>query len=176
MLRIPVIEEKQASKDVQDIYAEIKNVFGKVPNLFKTYAHFLPLLEANWNKVKAVIMQGNLNRKTKEAIAILISKDNSCAYCVAAHTAVLKSIGMTDKEIKIIESDIDKSEFTEKERELITFARKVNKDPKKVTDKEFEGLKRTGASNAEIIEALGVMEIFISFNRFLDSLRVEIDF
>lgn len=28
----------------------------------------------------------------------------------------------------------------------------------------------------EIVEALGVMELFTSFNKFLDSLKVEIDF
>ena len=37
-------------------------------------------------------------------------------------------------------------------------------------------MRSAGASNAEIIEALGVMELFTSFNKFLDSLQVDIDF
>ena len=63
-----------------------------------------------------------------------------------------------------------------KERELITFVRKANKDPNKITDEEFEELRKRGASDSEIVEALGVMELFTSFNKFLDSLNVEIDF
>jgi len=176
MVRISILEKDETSKDVQEIYAEIEDAFGKIPNLFKTYAHFPPLLKANWNKVRAIMMQGNLRRKTKEAIALLVSKDNSCAYCVAAHTAALKSIGITEKEINIIENEIEKSMFTEKEQELITFARKANKDPNGITDKEFGKLKKAGASDMEIVEALGVMEIFTAFNKFLDSLNVEIDF
>ena len=176
MVRISILEKDETSKDVQEIYAEIEDAFGKIPNLFKTYAHFPPLLKANWNKVRAIMMQGNLRRKTKEAIALLVSKDNSCAYCVAAHTAALKSIGITEKEINIIENEIKKSMFTEKERELITFARKANKDPNGITDKEFGKLKKAGASDSEIVEVLGVMEIFTAFNKFLDSLNVEIDF
>jgi len=176
MVRISILEKDETSKDVQEIYAEIEDAFGKIPNLFKTYAHFPPLLKANWNKVRAIMMQGNLRRKTKEAIALLVSKDNSCAYCVAAHTAALKSIGITEKEINIIENEIEKSMFTEKERELITFARKANKDPNGITDKEFGKLKKAGASDSEIVEVLGVMEIFTAFNKFLDSLNVEIDF
>ena len=109
-----------------------------VPNRFKTYSHFPPLLKANWDKVKALMMQGKLSRKTKEAIAVLVSMDNSCSYCVAAHTAALKSIGVTEEEIEIIENNIEGSEFTEKERVLITYARKANKDPNKITD---EGLQ-----------------------------------
>ena len=176
MPRISVVEKNEVSKDVQEIFTEIEGAFGRVPNLFKTYSHFPPLLKANWDKVKAVMMQGVLSRKTKEAIAVLVSKDNSCSYCVAAHTAALKSIGVTGKEIEIIENDIEKSDFTEKERNLITFVRKANKDPNRITDEEFEGLKKTGATEPEIVEALGVMELFAAFNKFLDSLNVEVDF
>jgi len=176
MSRISAIEKNEVSEDVQEIFTEIESAFGKVPNLFKTYAHFPPLLKANWDKVKALMMQGNLSRKIKEAIAVLVSKDNSCSYCVAAHTAALKSIGVTEEEIEVIENDIENSDFTEKERKLITFARKANKDPNRITDEEFEGLKKTGATEPEIVEALGVMELFAAFNKFLDSLNVEVDF
>jgi len=176
MARISATEKEETPKEVEEIFREIEGAFGMVPNLFKTYAHFPPLLKANWNKVKAVMMQGNLSREVKESIALLVSKDNSCAYCVAAHTVTLKAIGVTEKEINIIESETEKSMFTEKERELITFARMANKDPNRITDKEYESLKKTGASDAEIVEALGVMELFTAFNKFLDSLNVEIDF
>jgi uncharacterized peroxidase-related enzyme len=176
MPRISVVEKNEVSEDVQEIFTEIESAFGKVPNLFRTYSHFPALLKANWDKVKALMMQGNLSRKTKEAIAVLVSKDNSCSYCVAAHTAALKSIGVTEEEIEIIETDIEKSDFTEKERGLITFARKANKDPNRITDEEFEVLKKTGATEPEIVEALGVMELFTAFNKFLDSLNVEVDF
>ncbi|MFQ5685255.1 MAG: carboxymuconolactone decarboxylase family protein [Candidatus Scalindua sp.] len=176
MPRISVVGKNEVSEDVREIFTEIEGAFGKVPNLFKTYSHFPPLLKANWDKVKALMMQGALSRKTKEAIAVLISKDNSCSYCVAAHTAALKSIGVTEEELEIIENDIEKSGFTEKEQKLITFARKANKDPNRITNEEFEVLKKTGATEPEIVEALGVMEIFTAFNKFLDSLNVEADF
>ena len=176
MSRISAVGESEVLKDVQEIYTEIEGAFGKVPNLFKTYSHFPPLLKANWDKVKALMMQGKLSRKTKESIAVLVSKDNSCSYCVAAHTAALKSIGVTEEEIEIIENNIEESEFTDKERVLITFARKANKDPNKITDKEFALLRKAGANESEIVEALGVMELFTSFNKFLDSLKVEVDF
>lgn len=179
MARLSVIGREQVLKhdfEVQEIFTEIESAFGKIPNLFKTYAHFPPLLKANWSKVKAVMMQGSLSRKVKESIALLVSKDNSCAYCVAAHTAALRTIGVADQELTMIEREIEKSKFTEKERELIAFVRKANKDPNKITDEEFEELRKRGARDSEIVEALGVMELFTAFNKFLDSLNVEIDF
>jgi uncharacterized peroxidase-related enzyme len=176
MARINPPDAKDMTEKTAGVLREIEGAFGMVPNLFKTYVHYPPLLEANWNKVKAVMMEGKLNRKMKEAIAVLFSMDNTCGYCVAAHSAALKSIGVPDEEIRHIKQQIKKADFNEKEQALIKFARKANLKPLKIKDRDFEALKQTGASDSEIVEALGVMEVFTSFNKFLDSLNVEIDF
>lgn len=176
MSRIEPIKSEELSQETRATLSEIEGAFGKVPNLFKTYTHFPPLLEANWKKVKAVMMQGQLRRKVKETIAVLVSKDNSCNYCVDAHSAALKSIGVSDEEIKAIKLDPGDGDFDPKEKALIAFARKANKAPLSISDAEFQSIRHAGASDAEIIEALGVMEIFTAFNKFLDSLRIDIDF
>lgn len=176
MARITTYETSTATAEVKDIFAEIEGTFGRVPNLFKTYANHVPLLRANWNKVKAVMGEGSLDQKTKQTIAVLVSGDNGCAYCVAAHTGALRAIGVTDDEIKVIEENLAQANFSAKELALISFARKANTNPLRISDEEFTAVKQTGASDAEIIEALGVMELFTAFNKFLDSLQVEIDF
>lgn len=176
MPRIAAYEASTGTAEVIEIFAEIESAFGKVPNLFLTYANHLPLLKANWDKVKAVMGNGTLSQKAKQAIAVLVSRDNGCAYCVAAHTGALRAIGVNDNELKAIEEDLNQANFSAKERALIAFARKANTAPARISDEEFDVLKKTGATDAEIIEALGVMELFTSFNKFLDSLEVDIDF
>jgi uncharacterized peroxidase-related enzyme len=174
------LPEPNADAHVEHIFKEIEEAFGKVPNLFRTYSHFPPLLEANWNKVKAVMMGGSLNREMKEAIAVLVSKDNGCDYCVAAHETAhetaLRSVGVAPEEIRKIETDLEKSAFTPKEQALIELARQANRDPLRMTDQHFRTVRSHGASDSEIVEALGVMEVFTSFNKFLDALQVDIDF
>lgn len=174
MTRIKTIAPGSASPEVEALYLEIKQAFGMIPNLFKTYAHHPPLLEANWHKVKRVMMEGVLSRKTKESIALLVSKDNGCRYCVAAHSGALKAIGTSAEEIVRIETDLDTAEFSAKERSLITFARRANRAPLEVSAAEFATLRQLDVTDAEIIEALGVMELFTAFNKFLDVLDVEL--
>lgn len=174
MPRIPSASPASAEKQVQKIFAEINEAFGRVPNLFKTYAHHPPLLEANWHKVKRVMMEGVLARKVKESIAVLVSKDNGCHYCIAAHEGALQAIGVSSEEIKVIETDLEKADFSVKEKALIAFARKANNAPLRITDEEFAAVRQTGATDAEIIEALGVMEVFTAFNKFLDTLQVDL--
>lgn len=176
MPRITPQGAQGVSAETKVLFAEIEASFGMVPNLFRTYAHHPPLLRANWEKVKAVMGEGSLSQKAKQAIAVLVSKDNGCAYCVAAHTGALRSMGISDNEIAAIEESLERADFSDKERALITFARQANASPLRISDEEFEELQKAGATNFEIIEALGVMELFTAFNKFLDSLQVEIDF
>ncbi len=102
MARITPLNTESPAKTVETIFQQIEGTFGRVPNLFKTYAHHPP---------KAVMMEGSLSRKVKETIAVLVSKDNSCSYCVAAHTGALRAIGVTDEELKSIEEDLDQAEL-----------------------------------------------------------------
>jgi alkylhydroperoxidase family enzyme len=83
MAAIRMVEEEEAVGRVKDLYEEIKNTFGIdfVPNLYKVMAPNPAYLEANWNKVKAVMIDsGHLDRLTKEIIAVAVSAVNSCDY------------------------------------------------------------------------------------------------
>ncbi len=76
MPAIEMVSEDEASGRVRDIYEEIKSTFGIdfVPNLYKVMASNPAYLEANWNKVKAVMIDsGKLDRLTKEIIAVAVS-------------------------------------------------------------------------------------------------------
>ena len=174
MARISMVDPTSVNSQVEELFAELNAAFGRIPNLFKVYAHHPPLLEANWYKVKRVMMEGVLPRKAKESIAVLISMDNSCSYCIAAHEGALQSIGISSEEIKIIETDLDRADFTKKEKALIKLARKANSTPLQILDEEVAAARVAGATDAEIVEALGVMEVFTAFNKFLDTLQVEL--
>ena len=177
MPKIDTIEKDMATDEVLAVYNDIEAAFGMVPNLFKTAAHYPPLLKANWEKVKAVMMGGVISRKAKEAIAVLVSNDNSCDYCVGAHTAMLKMLGASEEEIgHILNDEFEKAGIEGKEAALVRFARAANSNPHAIPGTVFNELKLQGATDAEIVEALGVMETFTAFNKFLDALEVAIDF
>ncbi|MGK7877231.1 MAG: carboxymuconolactone decarboxylase family protein [Xenococcaceae cyanobacterium] len=177
MAQIKALTDEEVSPEVQEIFEEIQRAFGKVPNLFRTAAHFPPLLKANWEKFKAVMVGGHLSRKLKEIIALLVSQDNGCHYCVRAHSQALKALGVTEAELDAIyDGHLEKIGLSPSEIHLITLARTANRAPSDVPDSLFERLWESGTTSAEIVEVLGVVETFIGFNKFLDSLKVEIDF
>jgi alkylhydroperoxidase family enzyme len=83
MPAIRMVPEEEATGTVRDIYDNIKSTFGIdfVPNMYKLMALNPSYLEANWNKVKAVMVDSqDLDRLTKEIIAVAVSAVNSCDY------------------------------------------------------------------------------------------------
>jgi alkylhydroperoxidase family enzyme len=78
-----MIPEDEAAGTVKKTYEEIKDKLGIdfVPNLYRVMAAKPGYLEANWNKVKAVMVEpGKLDRLTKEIIAVAVSTVHCCEY------------------------------------------------------------------------------------------------
>ncbi len=83
MASIKMISEEEATGRVKEIYDEIKAQMGIdfVPNLYRVMASKPGYLEANWNKVKTVMVEpGKLDRLTKEIIAVAVSAVSGCQY------------------------------------------------------------------------------------------------
>ncbi len=76
MASIKLVPEDEATGKVKEVYEDIKSRLGIdfVPNLYKVMAPKPEYLEANWNKVKAVMIEpGKLDRLTKEIVAVAVS-------------------------------------------------------------------------------------------------------
>jgi alkylhydroperoxidase family enzyme len=83
MASINLISEEEAAGKVKEIYEQIKSRLGIdfVPNLYRVMAANPDYLEANWNRVKAIMVnKGKLDRLTKEIIAVAVSAVNGCDY------------------------------------------------------------------------------------------------
>ncbi len=176
MTRIKPIEKEEASDEVRAIYEDIEASFGMVPNLFKTYAHFPVLLRMNWEKTKTLMMGGEIPRELKESIAVVVSSANVCNYCVAAHSMALIMMGFPKEKIDTLTKNIEKSELSRRDRKILQYAKRATLTPHRITDHETAELKSLGLTDSQLVEMLGVMELFTGYNKFLDALAVEVDF
>ncbi|UCD63975.1 MAG: carboxymuconolactone decarboxylase family protein [Candidatus Zixiibacteriota bacterium] len=83
MSSIKMISEAEATGKTRSIYEDIKATLGIdfVPNMYRAMAVKPDFLEANWNKVKAVMQApGKLDTITKEIIAVAVSAVMGCRY------------------------------------------------------------------------------------------------
>ena len=83
MASTKMIPEDEATDKVKEIYDDIRQTLGIdfVPNMYKAMAPKPGYLEANWNKVKAVMKgPGKLDQLTREIIAVSVSAVMGCEY------------------------------------------------------------------------------------------------
>lgn len=83
MASVRLIDEAEASGRVKVLFEEIKAGLGIdfVPNLYRAMASNPDYLEANWRRVKAIMVaSGKLDRMTKEIVAVAVSAVNGCRY------------------------------------------------------------------------------------------------
>jgi len=110
MASIKMISEEEATGKVKDVYEDIKSRLGInfVPNLYKVMASKPDYLEANWNKVKAVMVEsGKLARLTKEIIAVAVSAVLGCEYWLAVHTSAVQKLGLDDEGVLELMAVVD---------------------------------------------------------------------
>ena len=83
MASIALVSEADATGKVKEIYADITATLGIdfVPNMYKAMAAKPDYLEANWNKIRAVMSTpGKLDTLTKEIVAVAVSAVAGCEY------------------------------------------------------------------------------------------------
>ena len=99
MAHVDLIQYEQASKEVKEVFDDIKNL-RKIPdvnNFWKCLANHPPTLKRTWESLKEVMAPGTLDSLTKELIYVAVSASNGCEYCIHSHTAAARKQGMTDE-------------------------------------------------------------------------------
>ena len=86
MTTIPFVDPDEASGKTREIFDAIltreRRVFGatSVSNIWRCMGHSAPLLEANWNRSRALLQRGQFTPLQRELIAVAGSAANGCVY------------------------------------------------------------------------------------------------
>jgi len=107
---VKVVEEKDATRKVTNIYEEIKTTLGIdfVPNMYKALAVNPDYLELTWRKVQAVMgNDGKLGKNTKDIVALTVSIMSGCDYCIGVYNDAVKRAGLNDEALLELYGVID---------------------------------------------------------------------
>ena len=156
------------------VYAQIKEAIGSVPNTFAAIAAHGPAALKSVLAADAVLAAGSLTKRDQEVIKLVISAAGGCDYCVAAHDYLAKLAGVKPEVLKQIR---DGQPTGDARRDaLVGFVRKLSQSSGTVSDEDFAAIKAAGYSDAQLVEislAFATTVFTNVFNRINDT---EIDF
>jgi len=171
MPRIQVVDEENAEGKVKAVYDQLRSVFGKVPGVMKALSPWPDVLELYANRIGLIMLSETLlTRSVKEMIAALVSKINSCDYCLTYHKSFMVDAGLSSLDAEAVVADYQTSSITDAEKKLLAYVEKVTRHAYKTTDADVEGLKESGWSEEQILEATLVVGLFSDINRWVDAL------
>jgi uncharacterized peroxidase-related enzyme len=170
--RFKAISPESATGNTRDLLEAVNADFGMVPNMMRTLANAPAVLEGYLNLCDS-LRKGKLPARTRQQLALAISQANQCDYCVAAHSAIGKTVGLTAEQIQ--DSRLGTA-VDSKAAALIRFARKVVENRGRVTDRDVNGIREAGFDDGAIAEVVANVALNIFTNYFNQVAGTEIDF
>jgi uncharacterized peroxidase-related enzyme len=172
MSRISPINRENASPKALEILTAVNKALGIVPNMVSTMAQS-PAVANAYVGFSHALAQGSLPAKIRERIALTVAEENSCGYCLAAHTFLGKKAGLDENEV--ISARRGKSDEP-KVAAALAFAAQLVEQRGQVSDAEVAAVREHGFTDGEIAEIIANVVLNIFTNYFNIAAGVEIDF
>ena len=179
MKRQTLVEYKDASREVQAIYDEIKEIMGSpaVPNFLKALGNNENVLRAIWSMTKHTLIEGEIPSLLKQLILFKISINVGNEYCTALHGHAALNLDPTlsyDDLISLSDGRTS-TNLPASFQVAIEIVTRAALQPKSVADKDFnfeDELRDEGFSDREIDELMAQAYFAVMMNTLIDSIDI----
>lgn len=177
MARIKVIEPKEATGRLKQIYEDLIQKRGQLAEVHKMQSlrpesivkHMELYMEIMFSK-------SELSRAEREMIAVVTSVSNKCQYCQMHHSEALNHYWKDEEKIIQLQNDYKKLKLNEREMALCQFSEVLTKYPYDLKEPEMiQKLKQIGLSDEAVLDATLVVSYFNFVNRMVLSLGVKLE-
>lgn len=172
MSRIQTLTTSEADTSTKALYGQVQAKLGRVPNLMLTLGHSAAAL-GGYLQFNEALSQGILAAKDRERIALAVAEYNGCEYCLAAHSAIGKMVGLNLTQV--LESRAGHADDP-KADSLLRFVNRVLDSRGQVNDDDLEDIVDAGYSDAEVAEIVGHISLSVLTNYFNNVAQTEVDF
>jgi uncharacterized peroxidase-related enzyme len=172
MARLNTVDPSTATGKSKTLLDAVKSALGLVPNMTKVMANSSAVLEG-YLGLSGALSKGLLDAKIREELALVTAQQNHCDYCLSAHTAIGKMVGL--KEDQIIGSRSGKG-TDERATAALTFAKRVLDTKGQISEADLTTVRAAGFSDGEIAEIIAHVALNVLTNYFNIAADVDIDF
>ena len=171
--RLHVPEEVTLPEDFQELYVQMRQKPGFVPNVYQAYSlrpaqlrGFLALYDS------IMIDESGLTKAEREMIAVAVSAQNHCFYCLTSHGAVLRVRSKDAVLADSIAANYRAADLTPRQRAMLDFAVKITLNSEECSDEDIESLRSHGFSDEDIMDIIQTAAFFNYSNRVASALEL----
>jgi len=171
---IEEIDVDDAGLELAKVYASLLEKRGKIANVFRVQSLNPASLQDHLDLyVTLMFGESGLSRLEREAVAVVVSANNECAYCVNHHAAALSNY-VDDQETLDMLCAADGLETLEPRlSNIVRHAEKLTSAPSAMTEIDLGELRAVGLSDRDILDLTQIVAYFGFVNRLVLGLGVE---
>ncbi|MGE0061165.1 MAG: peroxidase-related enzyme [Xanthobacteraceae bacterium] len=147
-------------------FKKCQDKLGFVPNVLAAYAFDNAKLEtfvAMYNDL--MLGDSGLSKLEREMIAVAVSSQNRCYYCLTAHGAAVRQYSGNPLLGEQIVMNYRAARLDRRQRAMLDFAVKLTSQPWGVEEGDRERLRRAGFTDRDIWDISAVVGFFNMSNR-----------
>jgi len=156
-----------------DLPAETQRYFdicveklGFVPNVLRAYAFDIEKLNAFTALYNDLMLApSGLSKLEREMIAVVVSAENKCFYCLVAHGAAVRQLSGQPELGEALVMNYRVADITPRQRAMLDFAVKMTCASATIEDPDRAALRNAGLSDRDIWDLAGVAGFFNMSNR-----------
>jgi len=147
-------------------FDKCRDKLGFVPNVLVAYAHDMAKLEAFaafYNDL--MLAPSGLSKLEREMIAVAVSSENHCFYCLTAHGAAVRQLSGDPELGELMAMNWRAADLTPRQRAMLGFATKMTKASHEIDEADRQALREAGFSDRDIWDIAAVASFFNMSNR-----------
>ena len=172
MSRIAPVVSSNVDSKVATTLSQVEKSLGMVPNLFATLAN-APVALDGFLSLSKTLSRGRLTARQREIVALAVGQENECRYCLSAHTASSKGVGLNDAGALNARNGDGDDPF---ERALASFAKAIVRRRGHLSNEELESARKAGIDDGLVMEVIANVALNTFTNYVNEVADTEIDF
>src|ERR1700722_13879723 len=155
------LQEAAPTDAMAAYFRKCEEKLGFVPNVLKAYAFDMPKLEAFaafYNDL--MLAPSGLSKLEREMIAVAVSSENRCFYCLTAHGAAVRQLSGDPKLGELMVMNWRTAELAPLHRAMLAFATKLTRASDEIEEADREALREAGFSDRDIWDISAVASFF----------------
>ena len=117
--------------------------------------------------------ESGLTKLEREMIAVTVSSENHCFYCLVAHGSAVRELSNDPQLGERIAANFRSAELPKKQEELLNFTKKLTKDPSEISENDRKRLRDVGYSDRDIWDISAIVGLFNMTNRLASATEME---
>jgi uncharacterized peroxidase-related enzyme len=154
------------NESMQAYFDKCMEKLGFIPNVLKAYAFDIGKLEAFVAMYNDLMLgPSGLSKLEREMIAVAVSSQNRCYYCLVAHGAAVRQLSGDPPLGELMVMNYRAARLSKRQRAMLDFAVRLTNEPWAVEDDTREALRRAGFTDRDIWDIAAIVGFFNMSNR-----------